>query len=135
MKAEMTKSLRKTAEKYGSVLAAFRSQGGAGKGLAAGGIAVAAIGLLIGVPLLYVNFAGGVFVLMILAIPGIAMAIPGGSGNDEPGRGKDREQNQPVRHKAGDGIHHHSSLLSVCMDDVRVLSAQTGRHRGGVLFQ
>ena len=77
MKAEMTKSLRKTAEKYGSVLAAFRSQGGAGKGLAAGGIAVAAMGILIGVPLLYVNFAGGLVVLMILAVPGIAMAIPG----------------------------------------------------------
>lgn len=77
MKAEMTKSLRKTAEKYGSVLAAFRSQGGAGKGLAAGGIAVVAMGILIGVPLLYVNFAGGLVVLMILAVPGIAMAIPG----------------------------------------------------------
>lgn len=77
MKAEMTKDLQKVVAKHGSVLAAYRSQGGGGKGLAAGGITIAIIGILIGVPLMFVNAAGGLVILAIFVLPGIALGVPG----------------------------------------------------------
>ena len=77
MKAEMTKDLQKKVDKYGSVLAAFRSQGGGGKGLAAGGIMLMICGLLFGIPLMFVKVIGGLVVLAVFAVPGLAMLLPG----------------------------------------------------------
>lgn len=77
MKAEMTADLQKQVKKYGSVLAAFRSQGGGGKGLAAGGIVLLVFGALLGLPLMLVRVLGGLVVLAVFAVPGLAMVIPG----------------------------------------------------------
>jgi len=79
MKAEMTKDLQKKVDKYGSVLAAFRSQGGGGKGLAAGGISLMVAGVLIGLLLLLVNVkvAGCLAIMGVFALPGLAMFVPG----------------------------------------------------------
>lgn len=77
MKTEMTKDLQKKVDKCGSVLAAFRSQGGGGKGLAAGGIMLLIFGALFGIPLMFVKVVGGVVVLAVFAVPGLAMLLPG----------------------------------------------------------
>lgn len=77
MRAEMTKDLQKQVAKYGSVLGAFRSQGGGGKGLMAGGITLLVFGLLFGVPLMFVRFLGGFIVFAIFGVPALAMILPG----------------------------------------------------------
>ncbi len=77
MKTEMTKDLKKRVDKYGSVLAAFRSQGGGGKGLMAGGIMLLVCGVLFGGLLMFVKVVGGIVVFAVFAFPGLAMFVPG----------------------------------------------------------
>ena len=77
MKTEMTKDLKKRVDKYGSVLAAFRSQGGGGKGLMAGGIMLLVCGVLFGGVLMFVKVVGGIVVFAVFAFPGLAMFVPG----------------------------------------------------------
>lgn len=77
MKTEMTKDLKKKVDKYGSVLAAFRSQGGAGKGLMAGGISLFICGAMLGGLLMISNVVGGIVVFGIFIFPGLAMFVPG----------------------------------------------------------
>ena len=48
MKTGMTKGLQKSVKKHGSVLKAFRSQGGGGAGLMAGGWVLLIFGLILG---------------------------------------------------------------------------------------
>lgn len=77
MKAEMTKDLRKKVDKYGSVLAAFRSQGGGGKGLMAAGIMLIVIAVVLGGLLMLVRLVGGLVAFAVMAVPGLAMLLPG----------------------------------------------------------
>ncbi len=77
MKTEMTKDLKKKVDKYGSVLAAFRSQGGGGKGLMAGGISLFVCGALFGGLMMFVNAAGGLAICSFFVLPGLAMFLPG----------------------------------------------------------
>lgn len=77
MKTEMTKDFQKSVEKYGSVLKAYRAQGGGGKGLIAGGVVLLVFGALLGIPLMFLRVLGGLVVLAIFAVPGLALILPG----------------------------------------------------------
>lgn len=81
MKTEMTNDLQKKVTKYGSVLKAFRSQGGGGMGLFAGGITLLVFGVLLGLPLAIANVVGGLVVFAIFAVLGIPMILGGKAMN------------------------------------------------------
>lgn len=77
MKTEMTKDMQKKVAKYGSVLKAYRSQGGGGMGLFAGGVTLLAFGGLLGLPLAIGNVLLGLIVFAFFAVPGLPMILGG----------------------------------------------------------
>lgn len=77
MKAEMTKDLQKKVTKYGSVLKAYRAGGGGGMGLFAAGVFFLIVGVLLGVPLMFVKVSGGLTVLVIFGVPALIFILAG----------------------------------------------------------
>lgn len=81
MKTEMTNDLQKKVTKYGSVLKAYRSQGGGGLGLFAGGITLLIFGVLLGLLMAIVNVIGGLVVFAFFAVLGLPMILGGNAMN------------------------------------------------------
>lgn len=76
MKAEMTKDLKKDVDKYGSVLKAYRAQGGGGMAIFAGGIVLLVFGVLLGLPMLFATWKG-IIVFAIFVAPGLLLVLLG----------------------------------------------------------
>lgn len=79
MRMEMTKSLKKQVGKYGSVLKAYRAQGGGGAGIMAGGIVLLVFGILLGGLALLGSLKAGLVVLVIFGGPGLLLTLLGNS--------------------------------------------------------
>lgn len=79
MRMEMTKSLKKRVGKYGSVLKAYRSQGGGGAGVMAGGIVLLVFGVLLGGLALLGSFKAGLVVFAVFGVPGLLLTLLGNS--------------------------------------------------------
>lgn len=77
MKTAMTGALQKSVNKHGSVLKAFRSQGGGAAGAIAGGVTLLVFGVLLGgISMLGLGIRGLV-VAAVFCAPGLLLIIPG----------------------------------------------------------
>ena len=79
MKMEMTKGLRKSVNKYGSMLKAFRGQGGGGQGAAAGGYVLLVFGIFLGLLAMIGSVLAGMIVFLIFGGPGLLLVLLGQS--------------------------------------------------------
>lgn len=79
MKMEMTKDLRKSVEKNGSMLKAYRGQGGGGQGVAAGGYVLLGFGIFLGLLALIGSALAGLIVFLIFGGPGLLLVLLGRS--------------------------------------------------------
>lgn len=77
MRMEMTKSLEKSVRKHGSVLKAFRAQGGGGAGMMAGGITLLICGVLLGLVCLLAVGANGLLIGAFFGVPGLLLVLFG----------------------------------------------------------
>ena len=78
MKTGMTKGLQKLVNKHGSVLKAYRSQGGGGAGMAAGGMVLLISGIFLGgICLLFLGWESAAVVGGIFALPGLLLVLFG----------------------------------------------------------
>lgn len=77
MRMEMTRSMQKSIAKHGSVLKAFRSQGGGGAGLMAGGIVLVVAGVPLGLLCLLALGSRGLLVGAFFAVPGLLLILWG----------------------------------------------------------
>ena len=77
MRMEMTRSMQKSIAKHGSVLKAFRSQGGGGAGLMAGGIVLVVVGIPLGLLCLLALGSRGILVGAFFAVPGLLLILWG----------------------------------------------------------
>lgn len=77
MRMEMTKGMRKSIAKHGSVLKAFRSQGGGGAGLIAGGIVLLVFGIPLGLLCMLGLGGRGFLVGAVFVVPGLLMILWG----------------------------------------------------------
>lgn len=79
MKMEMTKGLRKSVTKYGSILKAYRAQGGGGQGAAAGGYVLLIFGIFLGLLAMIGSVLAGMIVFLIFGGPGLLLILLGQS--------------------------------------------------------
>lgn len=77
MRTGMTKGLQKSVKKHGSVLKAFRSQGGGGAGLAAGGWVLLIVGIFLGLLCVLALGSRGLLIGAFMALPGLLMVLGG----------------------------------------------------------
>lgn len=77
MKTGMTKGLQKSVKKHGSVLKAFRSQGGGGAGLMAGGWVLLIFGMILGLICVLALGVRGLLVGAFMWAPGLLMVLGG----------------------------------------------------------
>lgn len=77
MRMEMTKDLKKKAGNYGSVLKAYRAQGGGGAGIMAGGIVLLVFGVLLGALALLGSLRAGAVVFAVFGGPGLLLTLLG----------------------------------------------------------
>lgn len=79
MRTGMTKGLQKSVNKHGSVLKAFRSQGGGGAGLMAGGWVLLGFGIFLGLLCALALGTRGLLIGAFMAVPGLLMVLGGRS--------------------------------------------------------
>ena len=79
MKMEMTRGMQKSIAKHGSVLKAFRAQGGGGAGLMAGGIVLLVFGVPLGLLCLLSLGSSGLLVGAVFMAPGLLLILWGGA--------------------------------------------------------
>lgn len=79
MKMEMTRGMQKSIAKHGSVLKAFRAQGGGGAGLMAGGIVLLVFGVPLGLLCLLSLESSGLLVGAVFMAPGLLLILWGGA--------------------------------------------------------
>lgn len=77
MKTGMTKGLEKSVNKRGSVLKAFRSQGGGAAGAIAGGVTLLIFGVLLGGISMLGLGVRGMLIGAVFCAPGLLLIIPG----------------------------------------------------------
>ena len=77
MKTAMTKDVQKLVNKHGGVLKAYRSQGGGGAGLAAGGWVLLIFGVFLGLICVLALGSRGLLIGAFMAVPGLLMVLGG----------------------------------------------------------
>ena len=77
MRMEMTRALQKSVTKHGSVLKAFRAQGGGGAGMMAGGITLLIFGALLGLVSVLAVGVNGLLVGAFFGVPGLLLVLFG----------------------------------------------------------
>lgn len=77
MRMELDKGLQKKAVKYGSLLKAYRTQGGFALGAFAGGIVLLLFGIGLAIPSALIDIFIGLIVFLILGGPGLILCLVG----------------------------------------------------------
>ncbi|GFI23043.1 hypothetical protein IMSAGC011_01820 [Lachnospiraceae bacterium] len=77
MRMELEKALQKKALRYGSVLKAYRTQGGLGIGVFAGGITLLIFGILLGIFAALIDIFIGAAVFLLFGGPGLILCLIG----------------------------------------------------------
>lgn len=77
MRMELDKGLQKKAVRYGSVLKAYRTQGGLGLGAVAGGIMLLIFGIMLAGFTALIDSFVGIMIFLVLGVPGLILCFVG----------------------------------------------------------
>lgn len=77
MRMELDKGLQKKAVRYGSLLKAYRTQGGLGIGAVAGGIMLLILGIMLAAFTALIDSFLGIIIFLVLGVPGLSLCFVG----------------------------------------------------------